>query len=228
MRLNQWIDHTLLRPDSTAADVERLCAEALEHGFANVCVNGCHVARCARLLSGSPVGVVAVVGFPLGAAESAVKVFEAERALACGAREIDMVQNLGALRGGELAACRADIEGVVAACASSRALVKVILETALLSDSEKVLSCELAERAGAHFVKTSTGFAAGGATCADVALLRRIVGGRMGIKASGGIRDAATARSLIAAGATRLGTSASVAILAESGTFFPDSGRWIP
>ena len=215
MRLNQWIDHTLLRPDCTSAEIERLCAEALEHGFANVCVNGCHVARCARLLAGSPVGVVAVAGFPFGASESAVKQYEAERALAAGAREIDMVQNIGALRAGELDACRRDIEAVVSVCAPSKALVKVILETALLSDREKTVACDLAERAGAHFVKTSTGFSSGGATYADVALLHRIVGGRMGVKASGGIRDAATARRMIAAGATRLGTSASVQLVLE-------------
>jgi deoxyribose-phosphate aldolase len=210
------IEHTLLRPDAGSADIDRLCAEALEHRFAAVCVHGAWVRRCAERLSGSGIAVCAVVGFPLGAMRADVKVFEAARALEDGAREIDMVLNLGALKSGDRAQVQAEIAQLTQLCHASGARLKVILETALLSDAEKVCACGIALAAGADFVKTSTGFGGGGATVADVALLRRSVGPTMGIKASGGVRDAEFARALLAAGATRLGTSASVALVSDA------------
>ncbi|MBK7642772.1 MAG: deoxyribose-phosphate aldolase [Planctomycetes bacterium] len=207
------IDHTLLRPDATAAEIDRLCAEALEHRFATVCVNGFWVKRCANRLAGSPVAVCTVVGFPLGAATTASKLFETRGALADGAREIDMVINLGALKSGEHAWVQAEIEELARVCHAGHAILKVILETALLDDGEKELAARLARSAGADFVKTSTGFAKGGATVHDVELLRRVVGPQMGVKASGGVRDTHSARALLEAGATRIGASASVAIV---------------
>lgn len=210
-----FIDHTLLRADATAAEIDRLCAEALEHGFASVCVNGAWVARCAERLRGSSVAVCAVAGFPLGAMASAAKAGEARVALDDGAREIDVVAHLGALKAGDDDLVVRDLAAVAAVCRERRALLKVILETALFDDAGKARAAGLAVRAGADFVKTSTGFGPGGATLADVALLRRTVGPRIGVKASGGIRDAATARAMLAAGATRLGTSASAAIVAQ-------------
>jgi deoxyribose-phosphate aldolase len=209
------IDHTLLRPDATQAEIDQLCAEALEHRFASVCVNGSWVRRSAEILRGSPVLVSAVVGFPLGAMATEVKAYEARRAIEDGACEIDMVQNVGALKSGLDEVCRRDIAAVRETCHALGARLKVILETGLLTDDEKVRACRIARSAGADFVKTSTGFSKGGATVADVALMRRIVGPNLGIKASGGVRDLGTARALLSAGATRLGASASVAIVRQ-------------
>jgi len=210
------IDHTLLKPDATLAEIDALCAEARQQRFASVCVNGVHVRRCAAHLAGSGVITCSVVGFPLGAVAPEVKVYEARRAIEDGACEIDMVMNVGALKSGEDAFVEQDVAGVAATCRQLGARLKVILETCLLSDAEKVRACELAKSAGADFVKTSTGFSKGGATVADVALMRRVVGPLMGVKASGGVRDAATARALLEAGATRIGASASVAIVKGS------------
>ncbi len=211
MELARLIDHTLLRPDATRAEIDRLCAEAREFGFATVCVNPVRVAQCASALEGSGVGVCCVIGFPFGASLPAIKAAEAAQAIADGAREIDMVVLLGALKDGDTDAVRADIAAVRAATRGF--VLKVIIETAMLDDHLKVLACEIAVGAGADFVKTSTGWGGGGATLHDVALMRRTVGGSAGVKASGGIRDRATAEAMVAAGATRLGVSASVAIV---------------
>lgn len=208
-----YIDHTLLKPDATASEVDELCAQALEHRFASVCVNGAWVRRCAEILAGSGVLTCAVVGFPLGACAPEVKVYEARRAIEDGACEIDMVLSVGALRSGDDAFVQRDIAGVAEACHRLGAKLKVILETCLLTDAEKVRACQAAMRAGADFVKTSTGFSKGGATVDDVALMRRTVGPVIGVKASGGVRDKDTAQAMIAAGATRLGASASVALV---------------
>jgi deoxyribose-phosphate aldolase len=205
------IDHTLLKPNAQPEDVEKLCAEAKRHRFASVCVNPTHVPLCRSLLAGTGVKVCTVIGFPLGATSTQAKAFETQQALADGAEEIDMVINVGLLKAGEYPAVLRDIEAVVAA-AQGRT-VKVILETCELTDDEKVAGCVLAKAAGANFVKTSTGFAKGGATPEDIALMRRVVGPRMGVKASGGIRDCATAQEMIARGATRIGASASVTIV---------------
>ncbi|MBN2498892.1 MAG: deoxyribose-phosphate aldolase [Deltaproteobacteria bacterium] len=210
------IDHTLLKPDATEADIRRLCAEAREHSFASVCVNPAWVALSAQLLAGSPVKVCTVIGFPLGATTPTAKAIETRDAIANGATEIDMVINVGALKSGDDELVKRDIEAVVQA-ARGQALVKVILETALLSREEKVKACLLAKMAGADFVKTSTGFSSGGATVEDIALMRETVGPDMGVKASGGIRDRQTADAMVAAGATRIGASASVAIAAGKG-----------
>ena len=207
------LDHTLLAPGATPADVERLCDEAREHGFAAVCVNGAHVRRCVQRLEGSPVKVCAVVGFPLGAGDSRAKRHKAHLALESGARELDMVLQVGALRAGEHAFVVQDIEAVITAARSGRGLVKVILETGMLTRAEIVSACRLAEEAGADFVKTSTGFGPRGASRADVELLHSCVGSRLGIKAAGGIRTADFARELLDAGATRLGASGSVALV---------------
>ncbi len=209
--LARYIDQTLLRPDATAADIKHLCAEAREHRFHAVCVNGTWVASAYHALEDSGVKVVAVVGFPLGASEADVKRYETEAAVDAGAHEIDVVLNLGRFKGGEDAAVVRELRDVVEA-ADDR-VVKVIIETGLLTGAEKRRACELVMKAEARFVKTSTGFNAGGATVEDVKLLREVVGPHYGVKAAGGIRDAATARALIAAGATRLGTSAGVAIV---------------
>lgn len=206
------IDHTLLRPAATAAQVEQLCREARERAFASVCVNPCHVAAARRALDGH-VPVCTVIGFPLGANVTAIKAAEAARALDDGATELDMVIALGALRAGDDVAVGRDIEAVVRAGAGAH-LVKVILETALLSDDEIDRACRLAVAAGAHFVKTSTGFGPGGATVEAVRRMRAAVGPSIGVKASGGIGDAAAARRMLAAGANRLGASASLAIVA--------------
>jgi deoxyribose-phosphate aldolase len=211
--LARLIDHTLLAPDAGPAQIERLCSEALEQRFAAVCVHGAWVRRCAQLLAGSGIAVCAVVGFPLGAMSSAVKLFEARQALDDGASEIDMVLAIGALKAGEHEYVQQEIAAIAQLCHVHGALLKVILETALLSDAEKVAACSIVRAAGADFVKTSTGFAQQGATVHDVALLRRSVGPALGVKASGGVRDEATARALLEAGATRLGASASVAIV---------------
>jgi deoxyribose-phosphate aldolase len=208
-----YIDHTLLKADATPDQIDTLCQEAREHSFASVCVNPLYVARCVQLLAGSSVQVCAVVGFPLGATTTEVKVFEARQAIHNGAREIDMVQAVGHLKAGDYAAVFDDIRRVVTVCHSNNALCKVIIETALLNDEEKVAACLLAIQAGADFVKTSTGFAASGATAQDVALMRRVAGSTAGVKASGGVRTRRDAQALFAAGATRIGASASVQIV---------------
>ena len=208
------IDHTLLRPDAVRRDFERICREAVQHSFATVCVNSAHVALCTALLEDCHLPVAATVGFPLGASSAFSKASEAARAVQDGASEIDMVCAVGALKEGLRDRFVEDIRGVVEQ-ADGRT-VKVILETCLLDDEEKRRGAHWAREAGAAFVKTSTGFAAGGATEADVRLLREVVGPDFGVKASGGIRDAATADRMLAAGANRLGTSAGVAIVTES------------
>ncbi len=210
--LARYIDHTLLKPDATEDQVRKLCEEARRHSFASVCVNPSWVALSASLLKGSPVKVCTVIGFPLGATTPTAKSIETRDAIANGATEIDMVINVGALKSGNDALVKEDIEAVVMA-ARGRAIVKVILETALLTREEKVKACLLSKMAGADFVKTSTGFVPGGATVEDIALMRETVGPDMGVKASGGIRDTKTAADMVAAGATRLGASASVAII---------------
>ena len=207
------IDHTLLRPEATAADIRKVCGEAREYGFASVCVNPYWVPLVASELAGSTVKVCTVVGFPLGANMTAIKVAETVAAIRAGAQEIDMVLNIGELRGGTLDAVRDDIRAVVSAASAGNAIVKVILETALLDDEQKTIACELAKEAGAAFVKTSTGFSTGGATTHDVALMRRVVGDSMGVKASGGIRTLDDLKAMVAAGASRIGASASVKIV---------------
>jgi deoxyribose-phosphate aldolase len=211
--LARYIDHTLLRPDATAADIDRLCDEAAEHGFAAVCVNPAWVRRAAERLRGTGVAVASVIGFPFGATPPDVKAFEARRAIRDGAREIDMVINIGALKSGQLDLVREDIARVSDACHEGGAVNKVIIETALLADEEKVVACRLAQQAKADMVKTSTGYAKGGATVFDVALMRETVGPRMGVKAAGGIRTAEDVEDMIAAGATRIGASAGVTIV---------------
>ncbi len=210
------IDHTLLKPDATRADIEQLCREAAEFRFATVCVNPAWVALAARLLRGSGVGVCSVVAFPLGATTADVKHYETRRAIFDGATEIDMVINIGALKTQDLRTVERDIDAVVEPCRQCGIVSKVIIEAALLTDEEKVTACTLAKAAGAEFVKTSTGFASGGATPADVALMRRVVGTDMGVKAAGGVRDLAGLKAMIAAGATRVGASAGVRIARES------------
>ena len=210
------IDHTLLKPDATRADIEKLCREASEFHFATVCVNPTWVATAARLLRGGGVGVCSVVGFPLGATPADVKNYETRRAIFDGATEIDMVINIGALKSGDLRTVERDIEAVVEPCRQCSVISKVIIEAALLTDDEKITACTLAKAAGADFVKTSTGFASGGATAADVALMRRVVGADMGVKAAGGVRDLEGLKAMVAAGATRVGASAGVKIVQES------------
>lgn len=209
------IDHTLLKADATEEEVRKLCAEAREYNFMSVCVNPTWVKLSAHLLKGSSVKVCTVVGFPLGATDSATKVFEATEAIKNGATEVDMVINVGALKSKNYGLVEEDIRQVVAACPKG-ILSKVILETALLDDQEKIIACALAKSAGADFVKTSTGFSTGGATAKDIALMRLTVGPELGVKASGGVRDTKTAQELVAAGATRIGASASVAIVKGS------------
>lgn len=212
--LAAYIDHTLLKPEATQADIIKLCHEAIEHQFAAVCVNPQWVKLATQQLKDSNVGIATVVGFPLGATTTFTKVAETRDAIANGATEIDMVLNIGALKSGEELTVYHDIKQVVFA-ANQQASVKVIIETALLTEAEKVLACKLAKEAGADYVKTSTGFAQGGATIADVQLMREIVGPQIGVKASGGIRDRATAEAMLAAGATRIGTSSGVKIVTE-------------
>jgi deoxyribose-phosphate aldolase len=209
------IDHTLLKPDATHAEVDRLCHEAVDFGFASVCVNPWYVPLAARLLRGSAVKVCTVVGFPLGATLPKVKAYETEEAIKLGAQEIDVVQNVGALKSGQNERVEVDLRGVIEISHRAGAVCKVILETALLTREEKVRGALLAKRAGADFVKTSTGFASGGATVEDVALLRETVGGELGIKASGGIRTLDDLRAMVAAGATRIGTSSGVKIVQQ-------------
>jgi len=210
------IDHTLLRPDAARQDIETLCREAAEYEFASVCVNPTWVATCARLLRGSPVKVCSVVGFPLGATTADTKHFETRRAIVDGADEIDMVINVGALKSGELRLVERDIEAVTAPCREVGGVTKIIIEAALLADEEKVTACVLAKAADADFVKTSTGFGPGGATPHDVALMRRVIGEEMGVKAAGGVRDLEGLKAMVAAGATRIGASAGVRIVKES------------
>ncbi len=204
------IDHTILRPDATEAQVRRFCDEARQHGFHSVCVNPVHV----PLVAASGVTACSVVGFPFGAMRALIKAAEAAQAVAEGAAEIDMVIAIGALKQGDHRAVAADISAVRRAC--DTALLKVIIETCLLDDAEKEVACRLAVEAGAHFVKTSTGYSSAGATVADVALMRRVVGERVGVKASGGVRDFATAAAMVAAGATRIGTSSGVALVTSA------------
>ena len=210
------IDHTLLKPDATRQQIEELCREAAQFKFATVCVNPVWVALSARLLAGSGVGVCSVVGFPLGATTPDVKGYETRRAIFDGAREIDMVINVGALKSGDLRIVERDIEAVTMPCRDCGVLSKVIVEAALLTDEEKVTACTLAKAAGANYVKTSTGFGPGGATAADVALMRRVVGAEMGVKAAGGVRDLDSVKAMIAAGATRVGASAGVKIVQQA------------
>jgi deoxyribose-phosphate aldolase len=207
------IDHTILKPDATRADVVKICREARQYNFASVCVNPYWVPLVKAELSGSPVKVCTVVGFPLGATSTEAKVAETAAALRAGAQEIDMVINVGALRSGDTDAVKADIQQVVKVSHAAGAIVKVILETALLDDNQKAVACTLCKLAGADFVKTSTGFAASGATAHDVALMRQVVGPEMGVKASGGIRTLSDFRAMAAAGASRIGASASVKIV---------------
>jgi deoxyribose-phosphate aldolase len=214
--VSSMIDHTLLKPDATRGDIEKLCREAREFQFATVCVNPGWVAAAASLLRGSGVGVCSVVGFPLGATTADVKNYETRRAIFDGATEIDMVINIGALKSGDLRLVERDIEAVVEPCRQFGALSNVIIETALLTDEEKITACTLSKAAGADFVKTSTGFGPGGATAADVALMRRVVGAEMGVKAAGGVRDLEGLKAMVAAGATRVGASAGVKIVQES------------
>lgn len=211
------IDHTLLKPEGTPAQVEQLCNEARTYHFASVCVNGIYVSRAARWLTGSGVAVCTVVGFPLGAVTTPTKVYETRQAIADGATEIDMVIPIGLLKGQENQLVSDDIAAIVEAAHKEGAIVKVILEMALLTHREKILACLLSKAAGADFVKTSTGFAASGATVEDVRLMRSLVGplDQMGVKAAGGIRTLADARAMLAAGATRLGASAGIKILQE-------------
>ncbi len=211
--LARMIDHTLLKPDATPDQIAQLCFEARKYQFASVCVNPTWVKLCAQLLQGSPVKVCTVIGFPLGASASEVKAFETKNAIDQGATEIDMVINIGALKARELEVVAQDIRGVVNAAHARGIIVKVILETTLLTDEEKTTACLLSKEAGADFVKTSTGFAGGGATVHDVALMRRVVGPELGVKASGGVRTYEDAESMIKAGATRIGASAGVKIL---------------
>jgi deoxyribose-phosphate aldolase len=213
VNLAKTIDHTLLKPDATPDQIAQLCFEARKHGFASVCINPTWVKLCAELLQGSDVKVCTVIGFPLGATPPEVKVYEAQNALDHGATEIDMVLNIGALKARDLELVAKDIRGVVITAHNRSALTKVIIETSLLTDEEKVIACLLAKEAGADFVKTSTGFSGGGATVADVTLMRRTVGPEMGVKASGGVRTFEDADSMIKAGATRIGASAGVKIV---------------
>jgi len=210
------IDHTLLKPDATRKDIQALCREAAEYGFASVCVNPTWVAECVRLLRDTSVKVCSVVGFPLGATTADTKHYETRRAIFDGAREIDMVINVGALKSGDLRVVERDVEAVASPCRDTGVISKVIIEAALLTDEEKVTACTIAKAAGADFVKTSTGFGPGGATAGDVALMRRVVGADMGVKAAGGVRDLEGLKAMVAAGATRIGASAGVRIVQES------------
>jgi deoxyribose-phosphate aldolase len=224
--LAAMIDHTLLKPDATPDQIAQLCYEARKHGFAAVCINPAHVELAAQLLTGSAVAVCTVVGFPLGATPPEVKAYEAQVAIDHGAAEIDMVINIGALKSKDYELVARDIRAVVRVCHAHTlsVLVKVIIEAALLNDEEKIAACLLAKECGADFVKTSTGFASGGATAADVALMRRAVGPHMGVKAAGGVRTRADAEAMTAAGATRIGASAGVKIIQSEASPAPAPG----
>ena len=210
------IDHTLLKPDASQDQIAQLCYEARTHEFASVCVNPTHVRLCAQLLKDSRAKVCTVVGFPLGATPATVKAYETQQAIRDGATEIDMVINIGALKSRDYRVVLEDIGAVVGAAHAGNALVKVIIEAALLTDEEKIIASQLAKTAGAEFVKTSTGFGPGGATAHDVALMRRVVGPDIGVKAAGGVRSLADAQAMIAAGATRIGASAGIRIVKEA------------
>ena len=214
MSIAAYIDHTLLKQDAAAPQIDRLCAEAAQYHFASVCVNPWYVPRCVKHLQGTGVNVCTVVGFPLGATTTESKVFETLQAVKSGAEEIDMVMNVCAMKSGNTRAIEQEIQALAAAV-EGHAILKVILETCLLTEEEKILACQIAKRAGADYVKTSTGFSTGGATVADVALMRRTVGPEMGVKAAGGIRDYATAKAMLDAGATRIGASAGIAIVQQ-------------
>jgi deoxyribose-phosphate aldolase len=229
MALARMIDHTLLKADATPDQIAQLCFEARKYGFASVCINPAWVNLCAQLLAGSSVKVCTVIGFPLGATAPEVKAFECRNSLDHGATEIDMVINIGALKARDLELVARDIRGVVVDAHARGAIVKVIIEAVLLTDEEKTIACLLSKEAGADFVKTSTGFAGGGATVHDVALMRRVVGPEMGVKAAGGVRTYADAESMIKAGATRVGASAGVKIIqgpgAEKPAAAPSGGK---
>ncbi|HSF15382.1 MAG TPA: deoxyribose-phosphate aldolase [Vicinamibacteria bacterium] len=210
------IDHTLLKPDATEEQIRRLCAEAIEHGFVTVCIQPTWVRLAARILQGTNVGVCTVAGFPLGANTADVKAYETRRATFDGASEVDMVINIGALKSRDYRTVEEDIRGVTRSCREARAASKVIIEAALLTREEKIKACAIAAAAGADFVKTSTGFGPGGATVEDVALMREVVGPKLGVKAAGGVRDLKTAQRMVEAGASRIGASAGVRILRES------------
>ncbi|MEI8131513.1 MAG: deoxyribose-phosphate aldolase [Leptolinea sp.] len=212
-QLAKTIDHTLLKPEATPAQIEILCAEAKQFHFASVCINASNVSQCANLLKGSDVKVSSTIGFPLGATLPAVKAFETEQAIAAGATEIDMVINIGALKTGNHKLVEDDIKAVVNAAHPHKVIVKVIFETCLLTDEEKIKACQLSKEAGADFVKTSTGFNTAGATLEDVALMRKTVGPEMGVKAAGGVRTRDDVLAMIKAGATRIGTSGGVKIM---------------
>ena len=212
----RMIDHTLLKPDASRDQLEKLCREAREHGFATVCVNPVWVRLCADLLRGCDTLVCTVVGFPLGATLPEVKQAETRQVIADGASEVDMVMNVGALKSGDFRLVARDIGGVATVCRGAGVVSKVIIEAALLNDDEKVRACVLVKAAGADFVKTSTGFGPGGATVADVELMRRVVGPELGVKAAGGVRDLASAQQMISAGADRIGASVGVKIVGES------------
>lgn len=212
MNLAKYIDHTVLKADTTREAVLKVCSEAREHHFFSVCVNPWYVPLVAAELNGTDVKVCSVIGFPLGASVSEIKALEAQRAIADGADEIDMVINVAALKNGDLDVVEADIKAVSTVC-KGKALLKVIIETCLLTDDEKRIACELSVKAGADFVKTSTGFSTSGATVADIQLMRSVVGPHIGVKASGGVRDRETALALVEAGASRIGASASVSIV---------------
>jgi len=214
-QLAQMIDHTLLKADATYEQVETLCREAVECGFKSICVHPIHVSRCVTALHGSPVRVCTVAGFPLGTNTSGAKAFEAQEAVDLGAIEIDMVMNVGALKSNDWQAVERDIAGVATVCHAAGGVCKVIIETCLLSNAEKVTACQVSQAAGADFVKTSTGFSTDGATPEDVRLMRATVGSAMGVKAAGGIRSYKTAAAMVDAGANRIGTSASVNIIKE-------------
>ena len=215
------IDHTLLKPEASESDIRRLCEEAAQFGFASVCVNPAWVKRASEFLRGTSVPVCTVIGFPLGATLPDVKAYEARRAIFNGAREVDMVINVGALKSGDDCAVEDDIRAVVEAGHENGVLVKVIIETALLTDEEKVRACLASKNAGADFVKTSTGFAKGGATVEDVSLMRRAVGSALGVKASGGVKGIEDARAMFEAGATRIGASVGVKIAQEASGLKP-------
>ncbi|HUW09065.1 MAG TPA: deoxyribose-phosphate aldolase [Anaerolineae bacterium] len=210
------IDHTVLKADASQDQIAQLCFEARKYRFASVCVNPTNVRLCAELLNGSGVDVCTVIGFPLGATSGEAKVFESQQAMRDGATELDMVINVGALKSRDYEIVERDIASIARVCHADGAILKVIIEAALLTDEEKVIACQLAKVAGADFVKTSTGFGPGGATVEDVALMRRVVGPSMGVKAAGGIRTLETAQQMIAAGASRIGASASVKIVQEA------------
>ncbi len=216
-KFSKYIDHTFLKPEATKENIKQLCQEAISYDFASVCINPCQVKFAHEIIKRSTVKVCTVVGFPLGANLTEIKVKETQLAIADGAEEIDMVINIGALKSKDFEFVRQDIQAIVETCLKGNALCKVIIEAALLTDDEKLIACELSKKAGAHFVKTSTGFAAGGATIHDVSLMSNAVRGTtMGVKAAGGIRSYAEAKKMIEAGATRLGVSAGVKIVQEA------------